>query len=85
MMMGDSVPKGVNKNRMLSRMEATLYTDTIRLVRKKRDEWLNAQAEIFHLVLQHSPPELRELYRTMSAQQSIRNKANRTKLLCMVQ
>ncbi len=48
-------------------MEIVLYTDVVKLIWKKRDKWLDIRANIFHLVLQHSPPKLQELYRTMLA------------------
>ncbi len=32
-------------------MEIALYTDAVKLIIKKRDEWLDIRAKIFHLVL----------------------------------
>ncbi len=81
----DGTTKQVDKNPALFRMEITLYTDVVKLIRKKREEWLNISAKIFHLALQHSPPKLRELYHTMSAWQGVYDNANGIELLCMVQ
>ena len=49
----DRIPKWVDKNAMLFGMEITLYTDTdtVKMIRKKQDKWLNIRAKIFHLVL----------------------------------
>ena len=63
----DGTAKQADKNPALFGMEIALYSDAVKLIRKKRDEWLDIRAKIFHLVLQHSPPELRELYHTMLA------------------
>ena len=52
----DGTTKQVDKNPVLFRMEIALYTDAVKIIRKKRDEWLDIRAKIFHLVFQHSPP-----------------------------
>ena len=77
--------KQVDKNPGLFRMEIALYTDVVKLIQKKRDEWLDIRAKIFHLVLQHLPPELRELYRTITTWQGVYGNANGIELLQTVQ
>ncbi len=44
-------PKRVTKNATLFGMEITLYRDTVKLIQKKQDEWLDIRANVFHLVL----------------------------------
>ncbi len=77
--------KKVDKNPVLFGMEITLYTDAVKLIQKKREKWLDIRAKIFHLVLQHLPPKLREIYCTMMAWQGIYGNDNNIKLLHMVQ
>ncbi len=54
----DGTPKWVDKNTTLFGMAIILYRNTVKLIRKKQDEWLDIRTKILHLVLQHSPPKL---------------------------
>ena len=81
----DGTSNQVDKNPALFGMEIALYIDAVKLIQTKRDKWLDIRAKIFHLVLQHSPPKLQELYHTMLAGQSVYEDANGIELLRMVQ
>ena len=62
----DMKPLFENKDPDIYKLEMQIYLADYTQHKKKERNWVTDRAKIFHLVLQHCPPNLRELLKTMS-------------------